>query len=130
MGNWSFFREGLVLVKVAQLYPTLCDPTDCSLPGSSSPWDASGKNTGVGSHFLLQGIFSTQELNPGLVHCRWTLYYLSHWGSPLHISQSRPRNLWNGKGNQPCRKHIPSLEELCGWTTRESTNQVENATCS
>src|SRR5574337_139169 len=34
------------------------------------------KNTGVGCHFLLQGIFPTQELNPGLLHCRQVLYQL------------------------------------------------------
>ena len=38
------------------------------------PWDFPGKNTGVGCHFLLQGIFPTQGLNPGLPHCRQTLY--------------------------------------------------------
>ena len=37
------------------------------------PWDSPGKNTGVGCHFLLQGIFPTQGLNPGLPHCRQTL---------------------------------------------------------
>ena len=36
------------------------------------------KNTGVGSLSLLQGIFPTQESNPGLQHCRWILYHLSH----------------------------------------------------
>ena len=46
------------------------------------PWDFQGKSTGVGCHFLLQGIFPTQGLNPGLSHCRRTLYYLSHQGSP------------------------------------------------
>ena len=39
-----------------------------------------GKSTGVGCHFLLQGIFPTQGLNPGLLHCRQTLYRLSHQG--------------------------------------------------
>ena len=34
------------------------------------PWDFPGKNTGVGCHFLLQGIFQTQGWNPGLLHCR------------------------------------------------------------
>ena len=34
------------------------------------PWDFPGKNTGVGSHSLLQGIFPTQGSNPGLLHCR------------------------------------------------------------
>ena len=43
----------------------------------------SGKNTGVGCHFLLQRIFPTQGLNPGLPQCRQILYHLSHQGSPL-----------------------------------------------
>ena len=42
--------------------------------------------TGVGCHFLLQGIFPTQGLNPGLPHCRQTLYRLSHQGSNIHSS--------------------------------------------
>ena len=50
-----------------------------------SPWDSSGKNTGVGCHFLLQGIFPTQVLNLGLLHCREFLHCLSHQGSPLLI---------------------------------------------
>ena len=37
-----------------------------------------GKNTGVGCPSLLQGIFLTQGLNLGLLHCRWILYHLSH----------------------------------------------------
>ena len=40
------------------------------------------KNTGVGCHVLLQGIFPTQGLNPALPHCRQILYHLSHQGSP------------------------------------------------
>ena len=46
------------------------------------PWDSSGKNVGVGCHFLLQGIFLTQGLNPGLLHCRQTLNQLNYKGSP------------------------------------------------
>ena len=45
------------------------------------PWDSPGKNTEVGCHFLLQEIFRMQGLNPGLPHCRQTLYHLSHQGS-------------------------------------------------
>ena len=45
------------------------------------PLDFPGKNTRVGCHFLLQEIFPTQRLNPGLPHCRQTLYCLSHQGS-------------------------------------------------
>ena len=46
------------------------------------PWNSPGKNTGVGSHSLLQGIFLTQGLNVGLPHCRQILYHLSNQGSP------------------------------------------------
>ena len=49
------------------------------------PWDSPGKNTGVGSHSLLQGIFLTQGWNPYLLHCRQILYYLNHKGSPKRI---------------------------------------------
>ena len=44
------------------------------------PWDSPGKNTRVGCHSLLKGIFPTQGLNPGLLHCRQILYHLSHQG--------------------------------------------------
>ena len=50
--------------------------------GLYSPWNSLGQNTGVGSLSLLQGIFPTQGLNPGLPHCRWILYQLSHKRSP------------------------------------------------
>ena len=66
---------------LAQPCPTVCIPTDCSPPGSSVHRDSSGKDTVVGCHFLLQGIFPTQG-NLGLPHCRQILYYLSHQGSP------------------------------------------------
>ena len=46
--------------------------------GLYSPWDFLGQNTGVGSLFLLQGIFPTWGSNPGLSHCRRILYQLSH----------------------------------------------------
>ena len=46
------------------------------------PWDFPGKSTGVDCYFLLQGIFPTQGSNLGLLHCRQTLYCLSHQGSP------------------------------------------------
>ena len=49
------------------------------------PWDFLGKSTGVGCHFLLQGILPTQGSNPGLLHCRQTLYHLSHQGISIQI---------------------------------------------
>ena len=60
-------------VKVAQSYLTFCDPH-----GLNSPWNSSGQNTGEGSLSLLQGIFPTRGLNPGLPHCRRILYQLSY----------------------------------------------------
>ena len=56
------------------------------------PWDSPGKNTRMGCHFLLQGIFPTQGLNPGLPHCRQTLQTLNHQGSPAncHMTQQIP----------------------------------------
>ena len=47
------------------------------------PWKSSGKNTGIGGHSLLQGIFPNQGLNPGLLPCKQILYHLSHQGSPV-----------------------------------------------
>ena len=53
---------------VPQLCPTVCDPTECSLPGSSVHRNFPGKNTRIGCHFLLQGIFPVQGSNPHLIH--------------------------------------------------------------
>ena len=68
------FTIWVCVVKVkSQSCPTLCNPVDCSLLGSFSPWDSPGKNTEVGCHFLLQGVFPTQGLSPSLLHCRQML---------------------------------------------------------
>ena len=72
----------VVKVKVIQLCLTLCNPMDCSPPGSSVHGDSPGKNTGSGLPSLLQGIFPTQGSNRGLLHCRWILYCLSHQRNP------------------------------------------------
>ena len=71
--------------EVAQSCPTL---QPHGLPGYQPtrllhPWNFPCKSTGVGCHFLLQGIFPTQGSNPGLPHYRQTLYHLSHQGSPV-----------------------------------------------
>ena len=71
-----------VLCLVAQLFPTFCDRMDYSLPGSFVYGDSPDKNTRVGCNVLLQGIFTAQESNPGLLHCRQILYHLSHQESP------------------------------------------------
>ena len=51
------------------------------------PWDSPGKNIGVGCHFLLQGIFLTQGLNPGLPHCRLVLHCWGRGEAPNRISR-------------------------------------------
>ena len=61
--------------------------------GLYGPWNSPGQKTGVGSLSLLQWIFPAWGSNPGLLHCRWILYQLSHKGSPsvkdVHIFKRR-----------------------------------------
>ena len=61
-----------------------CDPMDCSLPGSSVHGISSARKLEWICHFLLQGIFLTQESNLGLLQCRQFLYRLS-WGNMKHM---------------------------------------------
>ena len=80
-----------VLCLVTQLCPTLCNPTDCSPPGSSvcgnSPgWEFQDKNSRQeywdGLPCPPPGSLPTQWSNPALLCCRWILYHPSHEGSP------------------------------------------------
>ena len=89
--NFSVHWESCHCYLVAKSYPALCSPTDCSPPGSSVHDDSPGKNTGVGSHFLLQGIFPTQRLNRHLSHLlHWQADYL-----PLcHLGSHPPPPQW------------------------------------
>ena len=64
-----------VKVFLAQSCPTLCNSMDCSLSGSSVHGEC--KNTGVGCHGLLLGIFPIQEIEPRSPHYRQILYHLS-----------------------------------------------------
>ena len=91
------------------------------------------KNTGVGSLSLLQGIFPTQELNRGLLHCRWILYQMNYEGSPLVKNspakmQETTRDLGSipGSGRSPGGGHeqlapifLPG--ESHGWRSLEAT---------
>ena len=79
--------------KLLQSCLTLCNPMDCSPPGSSVHGGSPGKNTRMGCHALLQGIFQTQGSNPGLPHCRQVLYRLSHQGSPAKIINHKQYSL-------------------------------------
>ena len=74
LSSWVFQGEALCY-----------EPRDRSLPGSYVHADSPGQNTGVSSHSLLQGIFPTQGLNLGLLHCRQILYCLSHEEAQMKI---------------------------------------------
>ena len=106
----------------------LCNPKDCSLPGSSAhgilcPWNSPGKNTGVGSHSLLQGIFPAQGSNPGLLHCRQILYHMSHQGSlvALHpintllILVLNNHHTWSFYFPHTSHTHTHSVLYNCSW---------------
>ena len=95
------------MCQVAQSCPTLYDPMDCSLPGSSVHGDSPGKNTRVGCHALPQGIVPTQGSNLHLLHSL-------HWqagslplGPPGKASSSRRGKLRDGYTSQRSRS---------GWT--------------
>ena len=91
--------------------------------GLYSPWNSPGQNTGVGSHSFLQGIFPVQGLNPGLLHCRWILYQLSHKGSPRILewvaSPLSSRSSW--PRNQPGVSCIAD-RFFTSWAIREMFN--------
>ena len=72
---------------------TLCDPHGLWSTGLLCPWDSPGQNTGVDSHFLLQGIYPTQGSNPGLLHYRPIVYHLSHQESPF-TSEEDSNSSW------------------------------------
>ena len=113
LGSKTLYIRGCVHAKLLQLCQALCDPMDCSPPGSSVHGDSPGKNAGVVCHALLQGIFPTQRLNPCLLHCRWVLY-LSHRGGPyqrislVQFSRSVVSNSLQPHGLQHGRPPSPS----------------------
>ena len=80
-----------VQAKLLQLCLSLCDPMDCSPPGSSVHEDSPGKNTGVGFRVLLQRIFLTQGLNPRLLcllHWQADSLPLAPAGKPIICNKS------------------------------------------
>ena len=95
--------------------------------GLYSPWNSPGQNTGVGSFSLLQGIFPTQGSSPGLPHCRWILYQLSHEGGPRILEwvaysfssrPSQPRS-WT-------RVSCTAGRYFKSWASRDSQGLVVN----
>ena len=109
-------RHCAVLCLVAQSCLTLCDPMDCSPPGSSVHGDSPGKNTGVGCHALLQEIVPTQGSNPGSSALQVDSLPLSHQGSPLGLqySYTEVSSLSFLQGNFPTQESNQGLLH-CRW---------------
>ena len=84
-------------VLVIQSCLTLCDPMGVARQAPLS-MGFPRQQYGVGNHFLLQGMFPTPELNPGFLHCRKILYWLSHQGSPRDL---RRQTKWRHRFPHP-----------------------------
>ena len=84
MGSHRVGHDWSDLAAAAAVSDSL-QPHDLEFARFLHPWSSPGKNIGVGCHSLLQGLFPTQGLTPGLLHCRQILYHLSHQGSPVTI---------------------------------------------
>ena len=82
-----------------------------------------GKSTRVGCHFLLQGIFLTQGSNPGLPHCRQTLYHLNYQGSPLPKESHTLYVLMYMVMKNTCG------ERTMGWWSREMSQEHSGNLC-
>ena len=75
------------------------------------PWNSPGKNTGVGSHSLLQRIFPTQGLKLGLPHCRQVLYHLSNQFSSVQFSRSVVSNYLRPHESQHVHHQLPEFTQ-------------------
>ena len=75
-----------------------------------SPWNSPGQNSGVGSLSLLQGIFASQGLNPGLPHCGWVLYQLSYKGN-LRVLEWVAYPFSSGSSHPGIKLESPALQE-------------------
>ena len=120
-----------VLCLDAQSCPTLCDPMDCSPPGSSVHGESPGKNTGVGCHTLLQGILPAQGSNPGLLHCRQILYTLSHQGGPGILEWvAYPFSRGSSQPRNQTGVFCIAGGFFTSWATRETLTHRVTAVCS
>ena len=81
-GKLKEIKQNNIVSEVTRSCPTLCDPVDCSPPGSSVHGMLQARILEWGATPFSRGVFPTQGWNPGLLHCRWILYCLSHQGIP------------------------------------------------
>ena len=99
------------------------------------PWNSPGKNTGVGRHSLLQGIFPIQEANLSFPHCRQILHHLSHQGSPSSHKPTQRRASQQQTGPSPTRsreagerqpepKGVISVPEMASSTKLRAGSQL------
>ena len=121
-----------IKVKVTQLCQTLCDPMDYS------PWNSLDQENGMGSLSLLKGFFPIQGSNPGLPHCRWILYQLSHkaLGNFFPFSAWQFLHLQNGEPDFMVGKCVllkmtnrfqsKQISFICFWTSSEAFISGEN----
>ena len=90
-------------------------------------WDFPGKSTGVGCHFLLQGIFPAQGLNLGLPHCEQTPYHLSHQESLVLMGQPQMLCLLSpGSLGYESRVYFPSVAESHGHRGEENRPRIRS----
>ena len=119
IGNWVkiLILPLTSLVTLGDIVGLLWGPISQSLylahfvHGLYSPWNSSGRNTGMGSWSLLQGIFPIQGSNWCLLHCSWILYQLSFQGSPLEI-------YWVGQKNRLGFSVISYRKSQTFWSTQ------------
>ena len=107
----------MYMCSVAQWCPTLCDPMDCSPPGSSVHGILQARILEWIAIPFSRGIFPTLGLNPGLPHCRQILYHLSHQGNSYQL-HSHPASI--DLGMLDLRKHEETNTHFQG---------TERATC-
>ena len=117
MASWSLHKGREVKVKVAQLCRTLCNPMDYS------PWNSPGQNTGIGSLFLLQGIFPNQKLNWGPRHWRWILWAIREVAQ--RKLTSKDERCWNLEGSWALwRKEHFRWNITCGQNMEAKLNET------
>ena len=122
-------------VLIAQSCPTLSNPMDGSSPGSSIHGILQARileNTGVGCHFLLQGIIPTQGSNLCVLFCRWVLYHLSLWELVSSETQTFRPNYLSSSDCHATLYHIektsPRNYPICSYNKFHSSHGLTTPT--
>ena len=106
------------VLQCAQTCLTLYNPRDFNLPDSSVQGDSPSKNTGMGCHAFLQGIFP----NPGVPHCGQILYHLSHQASPRILeSVAYPFLASPGEIPNSGAPYLYGINGICVFTNKSVT---------